>query len=660
MIACDGLISEAINVRGKVFSIHCHAKPILVRQNQYQLMHSHGKIFCFIPLIITCLLLTPNGFSQSLCKCPDYYKFRSEYESSETESKIFIDKLNKSVSVICKAKASEWTAADYLENGDYDSSNIYFQRAEKLYRQNGCSDSVLLTTYKLWAQLYYTKSDFARAQEYTFKLLQSADDSGNPNEIGVCYTMIAQLFNQTGQADKGIVYSRKAVPLVSKIEQPAKAADLLFKLSKRYLWHYQDTKTRSSLDSSELFSYQQLDLARKINRKNSIAAAFTNLEGVAYERGDLNKALQWLDSSFSYTDSSSYDNLGTNYYDKADILRELKRYTEAEQMADSCLYYRKISGHPSYIGETYGLLADIGKESGDYKKAYDFREMQRAILDSVRNVEKTKKVAELEKKYNQAKNEQTIKELAQQKQIYLLLAIAGLLAAIAIGFFLRQQSLKHKQKILEAEQRLNRARMNPHFFFNALASLQSFAMRENDGKSIASNLSKFSHIMRETLESTYKEYVSIEQEIDFLNEYLGLQQIRFPNKFSYEVKADAILEVDELFIPSMIIQPFVENSIEHGFTGIGYSGIVQVLFKKDKNELLVQITDNGKGLSRTGKDNNEHISRASQIIKDRIYLLNIKLKTKAGFSIDNNENGTGVVVKIHLPLITGNEIIADR
>ena len=233
----------------------------------------------------------------------------------------------------------------------------------------------------------------------------------------------------------------------------------------------------------------------------------------------------------------------------------------------------------------------------------------------------------------------------------MLLAIAGLLAAIAVGFFLRQQSLKHKQRILETEQRLNRARMNPHFFFNALASLQSFALRENDGKALASNLSKFSHIMRETLESTYKEYVTIEQEIEFLNEYLEVQKIRFPQTFSYEVNADSNLDIDELQIPAMIIQPFVENSIEHGFVGVDYPGKVTVNFTSENKELLIQITDNGKGLSTTAKENNEHISRASQIIKDRIYLLNIKLKTKAGFSIDNNSTGNGVFVKIHLPLL---------
>ncbi len=277
--------------------------------------------------------------------------------------------------------------------------------------------------------------------------------------------------------------------------------------------------------------------------------------------------------------------------------------------------------------------------------------MDRVIKDSISNVDKTEAVAELEKKYNQAKNETIIKDLDKKKQFYLFLAITGLLAALAIAFYLRQQSLKHKKNILETEQRLNRARMNPHFFFNALTALQKFALKENNGQAMASNLSKFSNIMRETLESTYKEYVTIEQEMEFLNEYLEVMKIRFPQTFSYEVAADKNLDIDELQIPAMIIQPFVENSIEHGFAGVAYPGKVSVLFKQEEKDLLICIMDNGKGLLTSVKENNEHISRASQIIKDRIYLLNIKLKTKAGFSIDNNTAGQGVVVKIHLPLL---------
>ena len=596
------------------------------------------------------LISFSDAFTQT-CHCPEYYTLKALQEKNDSTILSYAEKLQASSNKICIAKSYEWLASDFLDNNSFDTADMYFQKAEKIYKQSGCRDSILLNTYKLWAQLFYTKADFAKAQDYTFKLLKAAEDGGNPSEIGTAYTMIAQLFNQTGQAEKGIIYTRLAVPYVARIANPQKAADLLFKLSKRYLWHYQDTKTISSLDSSELFSYQQLTLAKKINKSSSIAAAYSNLQGVAWEREDYKKAMQFLDSSFVYTDKENAATMGVNYFDKSDLYIELKNYPAAKQMSDSAMYYYRIRGNIAYIADVYELQSRIAKETGDYKTAYEKKESARSITDSVRNVEKAKQVTELERKYSQAKNEKTIKELAQQRKIYFLLALAGLLALVGLVFFIRQQALKNKQRILEAEQRLNRSRMNPHFFFNALSSLQTFALQGQDGKSMASNLSKFSHIMRETLESTYKDYVTIEQEIDFLHEYLELQKMRFPQKFSSEIISGLSMETDEILIPSMILQPFVENSIEHGFTGINYAGHIAIHFEKMNKDLQIRISDNGKGLATTVKEQGEHISRASQIIRDRIYLLNVKLKTKASFVIDNNINEKGVSVLIKLPLL---------
>lgn len=596
-----------------------------------------------------------NTNAQTKCNCPEYDKLSMLENISEADEKAAIEKLKSSNNIICNAKYFEWYAIDFLGNKNYDTAEIYLQSAEKLYKKSGCSDSVLLDTYKQWAQLNYTKAEFAKSLDYSLKMLQSAENSGNSMEIAVCNTMIAQLFNQMGQAEKGIVYTRKAIPLLKKISSPDETIKLLFLLTKRYLWHYQDTKTTSSLDTSELLTYQLLDLAKKNNNKSYIAKAFTNLEGVAWEKEDYKKALQYIDSSFKYTAKDDYNTLATNYFDKADLYLELKDYPAAHEMADSALYCYTKSGSVIYIADSYDQLSRISKEQGDYKQAFEYKELARNITDSLRNVKKTKEITELEKKYHQAKNEKKITELAQQKRIYLLLALAGLLALVGLVFFIRQQALKSKQRILETEQRLNRARMNPHFFFNALSSLQSFALTENDGKAMASNLSKFSHIMRETLESSYKDYVTIEQEMDFLSEYLELQKMRFPQKFTYELMADDNIEPHELLIPSMIIQPFAENSIEHGFSNIDYPGQLLIQFSKLAKEIKIEVSDNGAGFGQVTKNTEGHISRASQIIKDRIYLLNIKLKTNARFSIENHPTGKGIMVQIFLPEILQNE-----
>lgn len=385
------------------------------------------------------------------------------------------------------------------------------------------------------------------------------------------------------------------------------------------------------------------------------------MNSLAYQEKNYTQALLYIDSSIALSSPGEINTvLATSYGDKGNILLKMGRFKEAKKWADSCLYYYAQMQFPPLIANAYSLVAEIADSLGDHKAAYEALYAEKKITDSLNTAEKAKAVSEVEKKYNQAKNEKTIKELNQQKQIYILLAVAGLLIAGLVAFLFRQQALKNKQKILETEQRLNRARMNPHFFFNALTALQRIALRENDGKTLASNLSKFSNIMRETLESTYKEYVTVRQEVEFLKEYMEIQKMRFPDMFSYQLMVDGEMDTGEVMIPSMILQPFIENSIEHGFAGVNYPGEIRVDFKQKENTILIEIADNGKGLAPDSGKANEHISRASQIIKDRIYLLNIKLKTKANFSIDNNKQGKGVLVTIGLPLIYNNENTADR
>ena len=175
-------------------------------------------------------------------------------------------------------------------------------------------------------------------------------------------------------------------------------------------------------------------------------------------------------------------------------------------------------------------------------------------------------------------------------------------------------------------------------------------MNNNGNNIVANQLAKFSFIMRETLESSYKEWNSIESEIAFLSSYLTLQKNRFPEKFEYHFEIENGIEQDEIIIPSMIIQPFIENSIEHGFNEIDYIGQLHIRFSLKEKELFIQIIDNGKGVTNNNSGNHKHNSRATQIINDRLYLLNSQYKCKASYSLERNANNFGVTVNILLPL----------
>ena len=156
--------------------------------------------------------------------------------------------------------------------------------------------------------------------------------------------------------------------------------------------------------------------------------------------------------------------------------------------------------------------------------------------------------------------------------------------------------------------------------------------------------------MRQSLESTFNEMDTVENEIAFLTDYLELQKLRSENRFSYEFNVDDKIEASELLVPGMILQPFVENSIEHGFKNKGSEGIITIDFKLIANVLQIVIQDNGDGL-HVNESHKGYPSRATQIIKDRLYLLNKKYKTNASFVIENRAAGDGFKVVVSLPII---------
>jgi LytS/YehU family sensor histidine kinase len=230
----------------------------------------------------------------------------------------------------------------------------------------------------------------------------------------------------------------------------------------------------------------------------------------------------------------------------------------------------------------------------------------------------------------------------------------------------RESKLKDKRRISEMNRKISeitqanlRQQMNPHFIFNTLNSIQYY-MYQHDKIATNNYLTKFSSLMRKVLDNSQHTSVPLSDELSALNLYLELETIRFKDKFNYQITVDE--EIDPLMhrIPTMLIQPYVENSISHGLIPMEGKGYVNVDLKLQNEYIVCTIEDNGIGRDasreRNKKKEGNHNSLGTQITASRLDLVNELYGTslRIVYTDLKNENGepAGTRVEIHIPIIT--------
>lgn len=412
------------------------------------------------------------------------------------------------------------------------------------------------------------------------------------------------------------------------------------------------------LDSAEHTANFGIALSKKLGYKPGLIEGYNLLEDKAYYLQNYRLALMYLDSSLQYT-QVNYNLLEREsiFGDMADIYLDLKKYDKAYQFADSNYTYALKIGNPYQVKGSLEMLYNASKLSGEYERALEVYEDLAIMRDSVLKLQTERKYAALEEKYHRTRKEKTLTEyeqdralLEQQREIgslrKKLITVGIVIFTLLAGYILivfRQKSMKEKQKKLEVEQRLFRARINPDFIYNTLSSLKNENGESMDYKR---KVTLFAKLVKQVLESSYDDFLTLDKEIEFLSFYLDLQKDRLKQAFTYRFDVSEQIDITDVCIPTLILQPFIESTLEQGFKNLDRMGeIVVKIGQTEQNELSIFIQDNGKGLKSIDS------LRASEIINDRLYLLNKINKTSSSFLIRERKSG-GVSVEIFLPLIT--------
>jgi len=549
-------------------------------------------------------------------------------------------------------------------------------------------DIKIARNYELLAEGLIDKNDLPKAEEYLLKALEVYLTLDSRSDQARVRRNIAQV-QESQNKIRAALQNYKAAKEASgdKVSEQLNSNDF--------------NRLKNSNNPEVVDKYLQLNinLLTRTNKKEEVADAYIQQAEISIKKSDSLTALEKYTQALPYAKNvpgkviKIYSEIaklhisGKRYDEAISVIKELldkakgiKDYdaqiTQLQDLADVYFKVEDTENAVSSLQEAYKIasstgktfearaallkLADYFESAGDEKSSLDiYKEfltnLDRIILsDNSLTDAKTFKVTE--ERIRRMENEKILKdELISRKNIFNYFLLGSVVLLLLLSGFIIKALFAIKTKNKEIALQSLRREMNPHFIFNSLNSVNHFIAQNNE---LEANkfLTSYSNLMRNTMENSNKDFVTLSSELSNLKKYLELEHLRFKDKFNYEISVDESLDPDSTWLPNMIIQPHLENAIWHGLRYKELKGLLKLDFSLVGKNIIITIDDNGIGLTKSSelKTNNQklHQSRGMTNTKERIMLLNDLYKTTIAFTIkEKSAPQTGTIVQIVFPII---------
>jgi len=520
---------------------------------------------------------------------------------------------------------------------------------------------------------------------------QLAEPTPDEETLAEDYVRLAKELTNKKEYAKAEDFWNRALQLYNKLNQKEKAAEVIRELAK-----IQEAKGETN-KAIELFETAGQSSSNPTTKKLNFndARRLKNLNNPRAQSGYIEKNIQLLEDREK---EISHEEIAQAYIQMADVnvqmgqpLTALENYETAlknmsEKAPEALSVQRKIAEvyiqkqQPekgiSALLDVYHLalaanntleavrsLEQLTREyhrQGEDKKAavlyQEFLHRLEPLIRSDSSLIDIKTFQSIEEKILQLEKEQSLKDALISKKNILNNVLIWSIVLLAVFLFLltmtlRSIRLRNKKIALQSLRR----EMNPHFIFNSLNSVNQY-IAQNDEIAANKYLASYSRLMRNTMENSSKDFIRLDRELVLLKEYLELEHLRFDDKFLYEIAVDKAIETEILYIPGMLIQPYLENAIWHGLRYKDGQGLLKLSVTSSAKALCITIDDNGIGLrqSQALKTANQKAqqSRGLNNINERVKLLREIYRLSIQTQIDEKsapENG--VQVTLTLPLI---------
>ena len=549
----------------------------------------------------------------------------------------------------------------YMKTGKYPEAITNFKKGLALYTERDYSLGISVSLKSL-AVIYYNQGNYPLALDYNTEALSLAEKIQDSAGISRSLNNISLIYKKQERYDKALELLERSLRILKHRKNDAGVAAVKNNIASIYI------KTKAYPMAIDYLK-ASLVLNRNTDSKSQLSECLNNLGHVYQLLKKYNEAHAYFEEAKTINiDIDNQEGLCVSHFGLANNYVDQKQYSKALPHALKSLEIANQLKLLDDQSKAYQLLSEIYKHKGNYQKALVSHQQFKTLNDSIFNKENIEKITQLEYEYKYkreldaandrelqlTKTVKTTSEHLEQSQQNLFLGIIGfLVTALILGgiiFWLKLRNEKSKTQNIAIEQKLLRSQMTPHFIFNSLSVLQGMILNKEDKKSVY-YLSKFSKLLRITLENSRDKLVPLQQELEAVNNYLELQNLEENTSYDYTILVDDTIDTSQFKIPPMLIQPFIENAIEHAFNIQSTSKKIDVRLKYVDAVLICTIVDNGIGIDeQNGLKKKNKTSLATTITSERLKMLSKDFKIKGSVCIEDrrkyNEKGTIVTLKI--------------
>lgn len=561
---------------------------------------------------------------------------------------------------------------------DHRAAVSSWNTALRIFRNQNDKQGMLRVIGNLGG-LYQYQGDYPRALEHYFMAIRYAEDIGDKRSVAINTGNMGTAYEEMGKYDKALTYYRQAETMS---REPAMATFHATYLGNIGIVH----RDRKQYGMALEYLNRSLSENRKLGNTEGILRDLVNLGVVYDEQKDYSRALDYYFGVLKEADEAkmqiAYSKallcIGNTLHALAklpvDSISPAVRSTLArfhvapgkKSLLESAItyYHRSIAldsagGDLKMLHQTYYVLSEAEQLKGNTAASFEAYKQFTRFRDSVQSTESRVRITNLETQRElELKDKQIIidrLEVAKKRNERVFFITGAVLLIIVVIIVVRNIRLSTARELSENKLNAFQARMNPHFIFNSLSSIQSLIMNDEKEHSM-DYLSEFSTLMRQILDNSGQSKVSLKTEIDMLRSYIELERLRFGN-FSSSISIATGINQEKVNVPGMIIQPFAENAILHGIMTKGENGKLEISFTQNNGHIVCTIEDNGIGREAAAEIKarrpNKRQSHGTSIAINRLTLLNDKKRRLVNRVIyeDKMQDGkaTGTKVIIELP-----------